>query len=404
LHLDFTLKDERKVNDPVWILVLALAGVVTAQWLRLRTRERDHRRAQAALRKRLTAEIAELERDRRRVEEILERMDEGVLLLDEALAPRMANRSARRLLGLSQDALPPRLGTDALPSLARRAMVENRITEGVVSPWTSRLNLRVRAIPAPHEDGVIVVVKDVTDELRTQQIRRQFVANASHELKSPVASLQALAEAIREAVYEDPRMAEHFGEKLVAEADRLGRLIADLLDLSRLEDPSVISSRSVDLSEIARRQVRSLEPAARAKRTELVADIASDVFVKGDDQQLGLMIRNLLDNAVRYTPEEGIVSVDVRRQDDTAMVRVSDNGIGIPLQAQARVFERFYRVDKDRSRERGGTGLGLSIVKHVVELHGGHISLDSELGEGTTFIVRLPAIASGQRQMRSLAS
>ncbi len=383
---------------------VVLAGLLAALFLRLRAQGREHERLQRTMRQRSAAAIAELERDRRRAEEILARIDEGVLLLDEGLAPLMANRAARRMLGLSDETLPPRLTSQAVPSLARRAMVEQQVTEGVVSPWTSRLDLRVRAIPVRDWGGVTVVLQDVTEELRTQQIRRQFVANASHELKSPVAGLQALAEATKEAVREDQRMAEHFAEKLATEADRLGKLITDLLDLSRLEDPSVISSRSVDLSEIAGRQVRGLEAAAAGRRTELIADIEPDVFVKGDDQQLGLMIRNLLDNAVRYTPEEGTVSIEVRRVDDAAMVRVSDNGIGIPLQAQARVFERFYRVDKDRSRERGGTGLGLSIVKHVVELHGGHISLKSVLGEGTTFTVRLPAIASGRRRMRSLAS
>ena len=137
---------------------------------------------------------------------------------------------------------------------------------------------------------------------------------------------------------------------------------------------------------------------------DLQSRISDEVWVKGDHQQLGLMIRNLLDNAIRYTPERGTVTLSVSRDERDALISVSDNGRGIPLKSQARVFERFYRVDKDRSRDRGGTGLGLSIVKHVVELHGGHVSLDSELGEGSTFTVRLPSGTPERRAMQSVAS
>jgi two-component system, OmpR family, sensor histidine kinase SenX3 len=127
---------------------------------------------------------------------------------------------------------------------------------------------------------------------------------------------------------------------------------------------------------------------------KIAAQISSDAWVRGDDQQLSLMVRNLLDNAVRYTPERGSVWVDVFREGHDVVIRVADDGIGIPLAAQARVFERFYRINDDRSRVTGGTGLGLSIVKHVAELHGGHVGLQSELGEGSVFTVRLPAFAS----------
>jgi two-component system, OmpR family, sensor histidine kinase SenX3 len=229
------------------------------------------------------------------------------------------------------------------------------------------------------------------------------VANASHELKSPVASLQALADAIRDAVRDDPETARRFADRLIIESDRLGRLIADLLDLSRLEDPVSVSSHPMELSSVARAQAAALRPEASAKDLGLVERIDSGVWVKGDEQQLGLMIRNLLDNALRYTPGGGTIEIEVAREGGDAIVRVRDSGIGIPLNAQSRVFERFYRVDKDRSRDRGGTGLGLSIVRHVAELHAGHVAVESELGRGSTFTVRLPAAASGER-LRPIAS
>ena len=184
---------------------------------------------------------------------------------------------------------------------------------------------------------------------------------------------------------------------MIRESDRLARLITDLLDLSRLEDPVSASSHAMDLSRVARAQTATLHPEANAKGLTLIERIDSGVWIKGDEQQLGLMMRNLLDNALRYTPEGGSIEVQVGHESGDAIVRVRDSGIGIPFHAQSRVFERFYRVDKDRSRDRGGTGLGLSIVKHVAELHAGHVGVESELGQGSTFTVRLPAAAGGER-------
>lgn len=350
-----------------------------------------------------SSRTAGAERERRRSMELLEKMDEGVLVLNDTLTPVMANRAARLLLGFDSST-PARVGSDEILSLARRAMVEHRHVAEPLQLWPQRVTVRVRAIPLEDQGGVAVVLHDVTEELGTQRIRRQFVANASHELKSPVAGMQALSEAIRDAVHDDPAMAERFSERLVGEAERLGRLISDLLDLSRLEDPANISRRSTNLSLLAREQIDEVEPGAQLKEMVFRSHIHDEVWVKGDDQQLGLMIRNLLDNAIRYTPEGGTVTVSVSIEGGEAVLSVSDTGIGIPLKSQTRVFERFYRVDKDRSRDRGGTGLGLSIVKHVVELHGGHVSVDSELGEGSTFTVRLPSGAPERRAMHSVAS
>jgi two-component system, OmpR family, sensor histidine kinase SenX3 len=274
--------------------------------------------------------------------------------------------------------------------------------EDVVGTWPQRRRLRARATPLQGDGGVIVVLQDVTDELRTQQIRRQFVANASHELKSPVAGLQALAEAIGQAARDDPDAAERFSSRLVSETHRLARLIADLLDLSRLEDPANAPVTEVNLSDVTSGIVTETAAAADAKSIRLNIDVEPNLFIRGDEQQLQLLVRNLVDNAVRYTPEGRSVTVELRHEDDHVVLRVADTGIGIALQAQGRIFERFYRVDRDRSRERGGTGLGLSIVKHVVELHGGHIELHSELGEGSTFTAHLPALRGARARARTV--
>lgn len=392
------------MNDTLLIMISALLAVTCLVLLaKLRALARSTEESRDGLSSRLSSQLSDVERERRRSVELLERMDEGVLVLNDTLTPVTANGAARRLLGFDSPT-PAHVGSDEILSLARRAMVESRHVEEALQLWPQRVTVRVRAIPLEDQGGVAVVLQDVTEELGTQRIRRQFVANASHELKSPVAGMQALSEAIRDAVHDDPSMAERFSEKLIGEAERLGRLISDLLDLSRLEDPANVSRRSTNLSRVALEQIEQVQIAASSKEMHFEYHIDDDVWVQGDHQQLGLMIRNLLDNAIRYTPERGAVTASVSATEDDAVLSVSDTGMGIPLKAQARVFERFYRVDKDRSRDRGGTGLGLSIVKHVAELHGGHVSLESELGEGSTFTVRLPSGTPERPAMRSVAS
>jgi signal transduction histidine kinase len=193
-------------------------------------------------------------------------------------------------------------------------------------------------------------------------------------------------------------MAARFSERMVHEAERLGRLITDLLDLSRLEDPVDVSEEIVDLSAISVHELDAVRGDAEHKAIELISGVAPDVWIKGDEQQLSLMLRNLLDNAIRYTPAGGTVRLDIERADHQVIMSITDTGIGIPLEAQERIFERFYRVDKARSRHKGGTGLGLAIVKHAVELNGGVIELESELERGSTFRVKFPICDEEERR------
>ena len=344
-----------------------------------------------------------LETERRRTETILERMGEGVVVLDERLQPVFANVSARTLLGLPETSLPQRLPSEELATLAWRSLREGRSIEQVVELWfPTRSSLRSHVAPI-EESGVVVVVQDVTQELRTQRLRREFVSHASHELKSPVAGVQILAEAVREAAKDDPAAVAAFADRIVTETDRLAHLIADLLDLSRLEETGAVPDTPVDLSGVVAAEVRSFAHLADRGGTTIESDVQPGVWVRGERTQLGNLVRNLLENAVRYTPEGGRITVSLERDETQAIVTVADDGIGIPLEAQERVFERFYRVDRARSRDTGGTGLGLAIVKHITELHGGTVGVESELGRGSTFCARLPAIASRPDNVRSLA-
>lgn len=338
----------------------------------------------------LFGKITRLEEEQRRAAEIIERMSEGVVVFGDTLTPVLANAAARRLLTLPGGQLPPRIPSDEVTSTARRSLSERAIIESELNWNAAGLSLRVRAIPLTDDYGVVMFLSDVTDELRTQQLRRQFVANASHELKTPVASLKTLVEAIQGSIGDDADATGRFSAQLSTETDRLAALIDDLMDLSRVEDPAAMKLAEVDLSEVVARAVKEQEGPADDARIAVEASITDHVRVRGDEQHLELMVGNLLSNALRYTLEGGHVRVILRAEDGRATLIVRDDGIGIPLQAQARVFERFFRVDEDRARASGGTGLGLSIVKNVAESHGGTVSLSSELDEGSTFTVTLP--------------
>ena len=342
-----------------------------------------------------SAQVTTEDPARIRADEILDRMSVGAILLSQTLTPVLANRAARDLLGLSEVSLPPRLDSDELLSISRRSVAEGRPVEAEVTLWPSRASVRVRAIPLPESGEILLILRDISDEVRLNQVRRQFVVNASHELKSPVAGLHVLAEAIENAIDDDPATAKRFTAKLIVETERLSRLVQDLLDLSRLEDPARFATSGVDVSALAQAQLAESKTAADSAGVELTVDAVPGTTVRGDPQQLALMLRNLIDNAIRHTPDGGSIQVRVHRDETEATVEVEDDGTGIPLRAQARVFERFFRVDQDRGRDSGGTGLGLSIVKHVAELHGGHVTVKSELGEGSTFTVRLPVAKNG---------
>jgi two-component system, OmpR family, sensor histidine kinase SenX3 len=233
------------------------------------------------------------------------------------------------------------------------------------------------------------------DELnRVNKIRRDFVANVSHELKTPATSLRLLAESLEETIDKDPIQARLFAAQLKKETERLSHLITDLLDLTRLEsqerveNPVPVDVRGVLMTVLAR-----MRRVARKKNITLQwkrFGRAAQYTVLGDETQLASMFTNLVDNAVKYTPPGGRVEVTGGFEGSDIAIRVSDTGIGIPRASLPRIFERFYRVDKARSKETGGTGLGLSIVKHVAENHGGRVTVESAPGEGSTFTVYLP--------------
>ena len=229
---------------------------------------------------------------------------------------------------------------------------------------------------------------------RVNKIRRDFVANVSHELKTPATSLKLLAESLVDILDDDPEGARFFAEQLRNETERLAKLITDLLDLARLESEEEVQNPApVDVRSVLMVVLSRLRPAARRKDISLSWKRSGSVAfytVPGDETQLISMFSNLVENAVKYTQPGGRVEVFGESNEKEIIVRVSDTGIGIPEKSLSRIFERFYRVDKARSKETGGTGLGLSIVRHVVENHGGRVTVQSTPEEGSTFTVHLP--------------
>jgi signal transduction histidine kinase len=322
--------------------------------------------------------------------DVLEPLEEGVLVLDERSRPLAANPAARSMLGFRSGPLPPRLPVDEIAQLASQVASSRRPVETTVEIWfPTRSTLRLRLAPLP-AGGSVVAIVDVTDKRAAQKVRKEFVSDASHELKSPVASIQTLAEALQSALEDDPAAAARFARRLVTESERLSRLVADLLDLSRLEEGTSRSTEAVDLSALVSDETETSRIEADSKLIQIVSEIADDLWVTGDGEQLRLLVRNLLDNAVRYSSDGSRIDLYLGSKGDEVQLSVSDQGIGIPLDVQGRIFERFYRVDRARSRASGGTGLGLAIVKHVAELHGGSVEVDSELGHGSTFTARFP--------------
>jgi two-component system sensor histidine kinase SenX3 len=250
--------------------------------------------------------------------------------------------------------------------------------------------VRVRGEPVA-EAAVALVVDDLTEVKRLESVRRDFVANVGHEIKTPVGALQLLAEAALDA-HDDPVAVRRFVGRMQREAQRLARLVQELLDLSRLQggDP-LPEPNAVRVDSVIDEAVDRARPAAEAKQISIVRGGDQGLHVYGDESQLVTAVGNLLDNAVAYSGDGTRIAVGVHLRDGTVEMTVSDEGIGIAEAEQHRIFERFYRVDPARSRETGGTGLGLAIVKHTVGNHGGEVSVWSQPGAGSTFTIKLPA-------------
>jgi two-component system sensor histidine kinase SenX3 len=320
--------------------------------------------------------------------------EDGVVVVDARGNEVMRNAAGERFRGarhadaLVEDAMRTLLGPALRGERAERELQLFGPPREVLLVRTAPLRRRNRVI------GAVAFVRDVSELRRVESVRRDFVANVSHELKTPIGALSLLAETM--AAGDDSPVNSQLADRVQREANRLGRIVDDLLDLSLIEAQERPTREPVPVHVVLHEAVERVRGAADAVGIPLnVAPVATDLVVAGDRSQLVSAVTNLLDNAVKYTAEPGQpVEVDATVADGAVCISVCDHGIGIPARDLERIFERFYRVDRARSRATGGTGLGLSIVRHVAQAHGGDVTVESIEGEGSTFRLRVPLPSS----------
>jgi two-component system phosphate regulon sensor histidine kinase PhoR len=337
------------------------------------------------------------------VQAILGALPDGLVVVDDRRRAQMMNAEFRRVFGIGdnvtgvpllemiRDVAVDRLLAEALDTgEPRRESIQiSRVAD-------KRLEIEVSAVPfranSSQTSGAIVLFRDITQLRRLEEMRRDFVANVSHELRTPLSIFRGYLETLLEHPKQSPAELLRIFEVMEKHSNRLNLLVEDVLSLAQLEEPGTrLNYTEIYLPDFLGAIVRDWEKRFEAKLLDASVDSPADLPVlSADENRLQEVIYNLLDNAVKYSQPEGKIVVKAVREADQVRIAISDQGIGIPSRDLPRIFERFYRADKARSRELGGTGLGLSIVKHIVELHGGSVEAESTVGRGTTISVRLP--------------
>ncbi len=377
--------------DIAWFLVAAvlllfLAGlkarsVILEQAIRLREESRQEERL-----------LDEIESQRREIDALADGFDVALLVCDARANVLYANRTAVEMFGfdepMGRSILAVSLSHDleriTLRALEKREAATAEVTLG----YPQERMVRAKAWPDPIEGRAFLSLYDVTDIRRLERIRQDFVANVSHELRTPLANIRAIAETLLDELKHASKESKQYLEQIIVEVDRLSQLSGDLLVLSAAES-GPIRKQGCDLSAVVRGVVNQLRAKAQTKGLKLSFDGPERLPIEANPTQMTQVAINLIDNALNYT-NEGEVRAKVSQNGDDAVFEVADTGIGIASEHLPRIFERFYRVDKGRSRATGGTGLGLSIVRNIVEVHGGTVSVQSTLGKGTTFKVTQP--------------
>lgn len=349
---------------------------------------------------RIEDQMHRLTSEQQRLSAILRGMGEGVMVTDTRGTIMLVNPAFRKLFGLQGDVEGRPLvevcrHPDLLHAFEEQRESGTEVTCEITIPVTN-LVLMAHWVPLSGESGkrgTVAVFHDISDLKRVETMRRDFVANVSHELRTPVAVIKGYAETLLDgALEESSERSRRFVEIIVSHSERLTNLINDILTLSKLEAKDAsLALHPLDLCSTVRKAQMLMEDHARAKGIRLSASCPEPApKVLADQGQLEQVLLNLLDNAIKYTPDGGDVTIQIAEAAKGVQISVSDSGIGIPSKDLPRIFERFYRVDEGRSREQGGTGLGLAIVKHIVQLHGGEISVSSQADKGSIFTVVLP--------------
>ncbi len=384
----------RNLTRPIREMVRASRRVEAGDFeARVRIRNRDEWRELAQTFNSMTGELkrlfADLRKRKEEIDNIISSMDEGILVMDRNDKILLSNETSSRLVG--QTSMEGKhywevVRTTPFVELVRKVKDDKK--SSLAEIVFGQRNVLCRASYLASQDGVVATFHDITEIQNLAQMKKDFVLNVSHELRTPLTAIRGYAETLGAEVDDKNKP---YAATILKHTDRLIRIVEDLLTLATLEEKGAgLEVETVDLAALTENILRIFEPRARDKNISLRLTADSQLpIIKGDPFRLEQMLVNLIDNAIKYT-EKGQVEVGLKGEEGSLILQVSDSGIGIPLEDQSRIFERFYVVDKSRSRKLGGTGLGLSIVKHIVLLHGGKIHLESTPGVGTTFTIMLP--------------
>jgi two-component system phosphate regulon sensor histidine kinase PhoR len=355
------------------------------------------------------ARVRQLDQERLQLLVVLEAMAEAVIAVDPRRRLLFANASAHQLFSIDHNSTgrlvaelirSPQVqeAVDATLRLTGSTDYQTELTLSPRDPHTRAnprtLSVRGTPLPGSPAPGAVLVFHDVSELRRLERMRQDFVANASHELKTPLASIKAYTETLLDWALDDATVNARFLGRIDEQADRLNQLILDLLSLARLDaGHEFFDHQPLCLPPVLEACIDGHRGRADSKNLNLILDLDEldpDTLVVADEEAVRQIIDNLIDNAIKYTAEHGLVRVNASANSHEIVVEVSDTGIGIPRDELSRIFERFYRVDKARSRELGGTGLGLSIVKHLAQSIGGRVEVTSRVGSGSTFTVHIP--------------
>ena len=346
----------------------------------------------------LKQKLNQVDRQRREIEAILQHMNDGILAFDDKGRIMHLNPAAKEMLGLQNERtfdeifkkLNVEINMEAILYLANWTASEQRVNVG---------DKIVNIFFAPYKDendlssGIIAVVQDITEHVKLDEMRKEFVADVSHELKTPITSIIGYADTLQDGEY-DEETTKKFLNVISQEGRRMSNLVSDLLTLSRYDTNKVQKEvTEFDLGELAKKCQEKLRIEIEKKKQNVECYVTADVPpIKADKAGIERVILNVLSNAIKYTEEHGSIKIYVGFVYNDAYIKIIDNGIGIPKEDLGRIFERFYRVDKARTREMGGTGLGLSIAKEIIEQNNGSIDIKSEYGKGTEVVIRIPAM------------
>lgn len=342
-----------------------------------------------------------LRREKRQAEQVLANMGDGVISVDSGGSISLFNRAASAFFGkkesqvlgqtLESAELHPEITRLAHECIATRSHLSAEIT----LPGETQRVLGIRATPfklsSSSPDCAMIVLHDLTEIRRHERYQKEFASNVSHEMKTPITSVRSTAETLLAGARHDEEVVDRFLKTIISESDRLAALVDDVMEIAKFDSGIRKIEKAVSsVGDTVKKAVVVLIPQAEHKNQTIKTDVPAKLTGYYDPNQMVHVIRNLADNAVKYTPEGGLIEIGARNDGHELVIWVKDTGIGIPYGEVERVFGRFYRVDKARSRRLGGTGLGLAIVKDIVESHGGRVSVETELGNGSTFTVTLP--------------